>query len=294
LLLGKNGDDTFTFHPPADYAFAKAEVRLLSGRYDPGVRIKSKPSAGDPRRNRKIKVHWWYDGGPQPYVKYRLTATCRKAVVPKAKRALLVVCELAYGGASNLRQLYTWIETAGMTTVRAILGDDYRSISELKGPQATRSRFVRKLKSLTADSRNKAVDVVLMLHGLRNRLYFRDGGVNTTDLKSEIANNGPLAKLRACFSTACYGASHASDLVDAGFRVACGARGVYANGAWGIPTALRNWADEETFSKAVSQANNPAMIAIADRAAELIGFNGVDSHWIVRGTRSTRITSKAD
>jgi hypothetical protein len=291
--MGGQGDDTFTFDVPSGYEFRYCKASVVAGSQSPGVRVTKRPSAGDRRSDREIQVHWWFDGGGKPFIKYRVSAICNEAPlsIQKGNRALVIVSELTAVGSQNWQWLYQWLESMGPSTVRGILDDDYRTLSVLTGYDATRQKFIDHLRTIGSDSHNKAIDVVLMLHGLKNELYFQDGGINTDMLRADIQTLGLEDRLRACFSTACFGATHALDLVTAGFRVVCGARGSYANGAYGVPVALSSWAAGDTFRVATSKANNPTIVGVSDRLAQAAGFQEVDSHWVVVGNALTRITT---
>lgn len=291
---GGRGYDRFEFDVPSGYEFVRCEARVVAGRYAPGVQIAQRPSAGDRRSNCKVQVHWWFDGGSGPFIRYRLTATVQTAsAIDQRKRALLIVSDLAHLGTDKLKWLYEWLDSNGVRAIKQILHDDYSSVTELLEKDATISNFVGRLASLAGDPKNEAIDMVLMLHGLPGVLYFRGGDISLNALRDRIQALGLKNRLRACFSTACFGATHAPDWVDAGFSVACGARGAYANGAYGLGIALLKWAEGARFSDTVRAANNFAVIAVCDGLARIEGFDDVDSQWIVAGKANTRITSEA-
>ena len=292
--IGGRGYDRYEFDVPAGYEFVRCEARVVAGRYAPGVHIAQRPSAGDRRSNRKIQVQWWFDGGPRPFIRYKLTALVRTAsAIDQRRRALLIVSDLAHLGTDKLKWLYEWLDSNGVQAIKQILHDDYRSVTELLEEDATISNFVGTLASLARDPRNQAVDLVLMLHGLPGALCFRGGDIGLNALRDRIQAQDLKNRLRGCFSTACFGATHAPKWVDAGFRVVCGARGVYANGAYGLGIALLKWAEGARFSDTVRAANNFAVIAVCDGLARSVGFDDVDSQWIVTGKANTRITSEA-
>ena len=294
LGIGGRGYDRYEFDVPSGCEFVRCEARVVAGRYAPGVRIAQRPSAGDRKSNRKIQVQWWFDGGPRPFIRYKLAATVRTAsAIDQRKRALLIVSDLAHLGTEKLKWLYEWLDSTGVKAIRQILHDDYSSVTELLEEDATISNFVGTLASLAGDPRNEAVDLVLMLHGLPDVLCFRGGDISLNGLRDRIQAQDLKNRLRACFSTACFGATHAPKWVDAGFRVSCGARGVYANGAYGLGIALLKWAEGARFSDTVRAANNFAVIAVCDGLARAVGFDDVDSQWIVTGKANTRITSEA-
>ena len=246
-------------------------------------------------------MHWWFDGGERPFIKYRCTATFTDGAITRNQRALLVVCDLAYGGVQHFRKLYEWIESAGVMTVQLILNDDYKHVECLTGSAATSVNFVNSLAALAHKEGIKAVDAVLMLHGRKNEIVFRDramtGGTGGT-IRRDLGAKNLGAELRACFSTCCWGETVADDLVAAGFSVACGSKDVYANGAYGIPAALHNWASSETFAQAIAKANNQIIMAAADAIIKQVDplFATANSYWTISASKPSskfmRITSK--
>ena len=136
LGMGGKGDDTFKFDIPTGYQFAGFDARVLAGRYQQGVRVSERPGRGTTGKDNQAKVHWWFDGGSRPFIKYQATATFIDGVIEKEQRALLIVCDLAYGGAPQFKTLYEWVESAGLMTVEYLLKDDYKHVTSLAGPAA--------------------------------------------------------------------------------------------------------------------------------------------------------------
>lgn len=301
LGMGGKGDDRFSFDVPPGYQFTDFEARVLAGRYRPGVLVTNQPGRGTTGDNNKAGVHWWFEGGEQPFIKYRCTATFTNGIVTREQRALLVVCDLAYGAVQQFRQLYAWIESAGVMTVQHILNDDYAQVEYLVGPAATSANFVNTLDALAHKGGIEAVDAVLMLHGWRDEIVFRDraltGGEAGT-IRRDLSAKDLGARLRACFSTCCWGETVADDLVAAGFSVACGAKDVYANGAFGIPMALHTWASSQTFAQAIARANNQIIMTAADTIIRQVDpqFATANSYWTIAAAnpsdKSVRITSE--
>ncbi len=298
LGMGGKGDDMFKFDIPEGYQLAGFDAKVLAGQYQEGVRVSEKPGRGTTGQDNQAKVHWWFDGGARPFVKYRATATFIDGVIEKEQRALLIVCDLAHGGAQQFKTLYEWVENAGLMTVEYLLKDDYKHVTSLAGQAATATNFVNSLATLAGKQGIKAVDAVLLLHGQEDRIVFRDrsltGGAGGT-IRSELGAKNLGSQLRACFSTCCWGKTVADDLVAAGFRVACGAEDVYANGTYGIPAALHSWESGATFARAVANANNQTVLAVSDAIARRIdpSFATANSYWTISGKKYTRITSQA-
>ena len=298
LGMGGKDDDTFKFDIPKGYQFAGFDAKVLAGRHRPGVRVKKQPGHGTTGEGQQAKVHWWFDGGSHPFIKYRATATFVDGAIEKDQRALLVACDLVDEGLSQFKELYKWLEGLGPRTVLGLLENDYKHVASLVGADATSANFVNSLADLARSDGIRAVDAVLMLHGRKNGIYFRDrvltGGAGGT-IREKLGSINAGAVLRSCFSTCCWGETVADDLVAAGFRVACGAKDVYANGAYGIPVALATWKSGETFARAVAKANNQFVLAATDG---IIGhvhpmFATANSYWTISGKKTSRITSEA-
>jgi hypothetical protein len=212
--------------------------------------------------------------------------------VEKSNRDLLVVASLVTNGDPRYAWLYQFLNASAITLAQMALGMQYRQISVLSGPNATRANFTGKIQSLSSLSSVQALDVMLHLHGSRGTLWFADGSRSSSAVRTALGN-GTNPKLRLLYSTACYGGSHAADFIGAGFKVVNGARAVNANASYEYPVILGQWATGHTFSEAQTLGNDPTMRAIHDAAARAVGFTDVDSFKIVRGYGSTRISSSA-
>ena len=298
LGMGGKDDDTFKFDIPDGYQFAGFDAKVLAGRHRPGVRVTKQPGHGTTGDGQRAKVHWWFDGGSSPFIKYKATATYIDGAIEKEQRALLVACDLVDEGLSQFKALYKWLEGLGPKTVLGLLEDDYKHVASLVGDEATSTKFVSSLADLAHSDGIQAVDAVLMLHGRKHGIYFRDrvltGGEGGT-IRKELGAIDAGAVLRACFSTCCWGETVADDLVAAGFRVACGAMDVYANGAYGIPISLASWKSGETFASAVAKANNQAVLAVTDGLISHVhpAFTTANSYWTIAGKKTSRITTEA-
>ncbi len=212
--------------------------------------------------------------------------------VGKDDRVMLLVSNVA-GTAKKYRMLYRWLDDNAISVGQDMTADHYRKVSVLKGDQVTREAFVTRVRILAKSVGTQALDVFLNLHGLRDGLRFADGKARIESLADEIGALGLGHRLRLLYSTCCWGALHAPHFVDAGFKTASGAVGINANGPFDFPTQLSRWTKGSTYASAVNAANDPFMRLIHDRAAELIGFDDVDSTKVVEGVKSLRITSPA-
>ncbi len=219
--------------------------------------------------------------------------------INRNQRVLLVVNQLTQGVSENDRWLYRFIENSGQGTVRGILADDYRELVTLSDQSATKERFLNALQTLGAQPTVRAIDVILMLHGTTNHLFFHNGVYQTAVLAAEIAALSLSAKLRLAYSTACYGASHTDDLVRAGFTTAIGAVGVNANAAAEFPVLLQLWSVGWQIKDALAAGESPLTRFPADEAARIYARTNnapwadeVNSDKVLRGNDRIRITSE--
>ena len=93
-------------------------------------------------------------------------------------------------------------------------------------------------------------------------------------------------RLRFCYSTACYGASHAAGWRHFGFKVVAGARGVHCDSATSFPVFLWTWRQGTPFAASVHAANRADPWRGSDALARRLGFRDVDSHRLVHGLGS--------
>ena len=213
--------------------------------------------------------------------------------VKKEDRVLLVVANLATGGDERFQKLYEWLDANAVVVAKLLVGAQYRQIETLSGDDVTSTNFVDRLTNLAAEPETKAIDVFLVLHAFPGVLIFDDRPVATSELKQQIQAANLGGKLRLLYSVACYGATHARDFVDAGFRVASGSLGANANGPYDYPTQLLHWRNCDTYRLAVNRGNNPLFKAIHDTFAQAMGFDDVNSEKVIEGKKLTRIDSEA-
>ena len=213
--------------------------------------------------------------------------------VSKDERALLVVANLSDAGDARFQWLYRWLDANAVNVAELLMGAHYGRTETLTGANVTSSSFVQRITFLANEPGVKVVDVFLNLHGSPGRLYFDDGPLSSSSLSSEIKAANLKHRLRLLYSTSCYGATHCSDFVKAGFRIAGGALGVNANGTYDYPTQLYHWADDETYKAVVKAGNHRIGIMTHDTLARAFGFDDVNSKKIVEGKKYTRISSGA-
>ncbi len=213
--------------------------------------------------------------------------------ITKDDRVMLLVSNVA-GTAKKYELLYHWLDDNAISVGKDMTEATYRKVSVLKGDGVTREAFVTRVRILAKSVGTQALDVFLNLHGLRDGLKFADGKARIESLSAEIGDLGLGHRLRLLYSTCCWGALHAPYFVEAGFKTASGSVGINANGPFDFPTQLGRWTSGYTYESAVRAANNAFMRAIHDRAAELLGFDNVDSTKEIVGVKSLRITSNPD
>lgn len=172
------------------------------------------------------------------------------------QRGLVIISELVTAGRPEFREVYRWLQSNGAALPRNTIGHLYGTVRTLTGANATTTRFVSTLREVTSMSSIKEVDVILHLHGGPNRLYFANGSIRTSTLRDRIAALGAEKRLRALYSTACYGSTHADDFVSAGFTCASGAVAVNANSPIEFPVFLTMWASGFKFKDCINTAEN--------------------------------------
>lgn len=176
--------------------------------------------------------------------------------ITKSQRALLAITYLS--NSKDWWDGYNFVEASGMATIDFFLGSKYGTIEKLKNSNATKQKFLDKLKALGDKASIKAIDVIVMLHGTDEKLWFykndRDGMVEVTasSLATDINALGIGHKLRLLYSTACFGESHNNNFLNAGFATSVGAKAVNTNAATEFPIVLGMWANDQKISSAVS------------------------------------------
>lgn len=214
--------------------------------------------------------------------------------VQKNNRVLLIVVNLSSEEGSKLYGLYEWFDKNCISLANMVLGDHYREIVPLKDNVTSRF-FLERLINLANAPSHEAVDVILSLHGLNGKLCFGKERIPTKEISERLRAENLKNKLRLLYSGACYGNTHSADFIKAGFRVASGAIGVAANGAFDFPLQMYNWAKGETYEKAVKAGNLPIGIDISDGIARALGYdkNEVNSFKRIKGNKNTYINSPA-
>lgn len=309
--IGNKGDDVLSFDIPSGNEFVRCEI-TFTGKAYPGAYVVEQPAVGEVGNNKSVKVHWYYDGNvpanniighaivANPHIDYTVKFITQTSVsaVNMDQRALLVVNNITQGGAVQLSFLYTALDNLFPMATTAVLGNNYAVIQNLTGNNATFANFKQQLQVLGASSGITALDVFLLLHGLNGSLFFGNQNIPTSNIKNDLMGINLNDKLRWLYSLACFGASHAQDFIDGGFKVVEGALEVNANGTYDFPAQIRKWENGGTVEQAVNAGNNITMMRIHDTVAEAtlahLGMNySVNSMKIIRGIKSTTISSSA-
>ena len=202
-------------------------------------------------------------------------------MIAKEQRALIVVSQLTQGIPENQQWLYRFIEAAGRSVVEITLKNDYApdQYRALLDEMATTDHLVDTLAELGAMDGIQAIDLFVLLHGSPDRLEFQDGSWYTPSMATKLAGLSLSSKLRLVYSTACYGATHNDNFLQAGFKTAIGALGVNTNSAFELPMLLNLWALGKNLKDALRLGDKPATRRLADEAAKAYGRLG-DLPWV--------------
>jgi hypothetical protein len=213
--------------------------------------------------------------------------------VTREQRRLLIVSDVSVD-VKKWKWLYRWLDDNCIRLGKQMARRRYRSVSTLKAGEVSREALVTRMRYLSKTVGTQALDVFLNMHGRRDALKFVDGWIKVESVAEELAELNLGHRFRLLYSMACYGADHAPLWVEAGFKTASGAVGVNANGTYDYPVQIAKWRDGRTYESAVRAGNNGFMRTIHDEAAELAGFDDVDSEKVIVGVKSLTITSPAD
>ena len=227
--------------------------------------------------------------------------------VAQANRELVQITFLSDGLTDPAeRFLYEFIETGSNALVDLHLANAYRRIHRITGNQATLANMISKLDLAASRSSTLAVDLVLCTHGgTRSRLFFKDGEKTGTQVKDAIIAGISAArrnKLRIVFSTACFGNSHNSKWIQAGFKVVSGSEGIYADSQASMSPFMHAWSQEKTFEDCINKANAGDIGNVADNLAKEFYrakdradlADLVNSNRLIRGNHFIRIYSSPE
>lgn len=218
-----------------------------------------------------------------------------RADIPVTDRALIVISNLSSQGAPILRGMYRAEEWKAVRVSVSYSADSYRQIRVIYPQEATRENFLNAIEDFELDTTVQAIDVIVYLHGKREKLCFMDTPdcYSMSDLARDVrelrsdAGEGPR-KLRALYSDACWGKTHNDEWIQAGFKVVAGAVDQDANKTIDLKKFLRAWTAGSTYRRAIQKANS------AWYAKPLDWFIGGNSRKVMSGRVEMSIDSHVD
>lgn len=232
------------------------------------------------------------------------------SAVSTNQRVLVVVTELDSHGFPELRPMYAALEELTKMTTEGLLGNVYDKVEIITNRDATLSRFKEKIVELVRDQDVKAVDVILSLHGLKNKLAFDDKTWKMEDMVSEFKKASTIEdrvarilmrkKLRMIYNLSCYGSSHRQAFLDIGFKAANGSVGVNANSELEFAPALIAWRSGVGFKDSFSLSNTNTALLATDEPIKALGelmnnaLKDTDSRKLFSGNQSIKISSDAN
>jgi hypothetical protein len=143
--------------------------------------------------------------------------------------------------------------------------------------------FIANIRAETARDSIKAVDVFVFLHGEPNKLWFYEGSVSSDQLGKDILAAATRGKLRFAYNTACFGATHLQNFLNAGFTEAVGAIAINSNAATEYPVLLEFMSLGQAFSLGISAGNVPQSNETWDAIARASGLSPVNSQKNIGG-----------
>ncbi|GAB4019536.1 MAG: hypothetical protein Fur0010_21560 [Bdellovibrio sp.] len=142
-----------------------------------------------------------------------LITSAEAASIATRDRVLVVVTELDTHGFPEFRTMYSALEELTKFSVDDLLGSFYYKIEIIADREATVPALKRKLQELVRDQDVKAVDVILSLHGLPNKLAFEDRVWKMEDMVAEFKKSTTMEdrvarilmrkKLRMLYNLSC-------------------------------------------------------------------------------------------
>jgi hypothetical protein len=208
--------------------------------------------------------------------------------VRAGERGLIVYSEFS-NTSDQHKVLYEFVEKSGIALALAIRLQ-YNKFVILSGHNAYSQDFIGALKNMAASE--DELDVFMHMHGSPNQMYFNDTK-SSNELRSDIQKLGIGKKLRMFYTTACYGSTHAEDMVAAGFSCAAGAVGVNANSAVEYPEFLTLWSTGTSFKDCIAKSRNRGLSEPFENKAVQMGFRDVNSDKRVYGNGNVTITTNA-
>lgn len=213
---------------------------------------------------------------------------------PRNRRILLLVNSLSKYSTGAWQLIYSFTEASAIVVTQNVLGDDYKSITVIKGQNATKARFLAALQAAATTSGVTAVDVFCQLHGTNGRFYFYDNPVLASVLRNDILALNLPDKLRLFYNTGCYGDSqNRPAMIEAGFAATIGSVAINCTGATEFPTFCSMWQNGNTVKKVMATADLPAQRVIQDGLAKAMQpiFSDANSKKLIRGNANLTIST---
>lgn len=225
-------------------------------------------------------------------------------LVRRNERVLVIFSEFREETESKamMTRLYHFIEGAGISMPSGILAASYDRILPVTGPSATLNELVDTLQDALSDRDIDELDLMWHGHGTEAddgtcSYSMADGYTTAADIGAAIEGLDEQ-RLRMFYTTACYGAALAEEMVESGFSVGAGALGVNTNSTLEFPIFLKNWAAMMPFGVALGDAFNRSRWRVSDNAVKLADrsgrFSDTNSVKATFGDRATNIRSNAD
>ena len=179
-----------------------------------------------------------------------------------------------------LGNMYRFVEDQSVSIANKHLSRNYASVTTVVGRNATPASLVQALKRAAQPSGIKAVDLIFATHGTDQNVSFQPGvRASSSKIATDIQNaltGRERAKLRAVFSTACFGRTHNADWLNAGFKTVAGANQIYTDSAFSYEPMLAAWGRGRPFRSAITAANNADDRDVFDSAFD----TAITNKWI--------------
>ena len=226
-------------------------------------------------------------------------------IVRRHERVLVVFSEFIEENENKKikERLYGFIEKSGIALPYAICRVAYDRIITVTGSGATLTEHTETLGDALSDADVEDVDLIWHGHGVEKegggtKSSMGGGYVTRSDICAAIDGLNADDRLRMFYTTACYGAALAEEMVDAGFSVGAGAIAVNTNSTIEFPLFLKNWAAGMPFGLALADGFKQSRWRATDHSIKILAQGTVladtDSVKETFGDRATNIRSNGD
>jgi hypothetical protein len=214
-----------------------------------------------------------------------------KPTIKKEQRHLVQIITLS--AASNDKMLYDVIEFGARAVIAGLGAPHYQGYTLLERGNATLEGLTEALGRVASQAETRAIDLIFCTHGSTEKVTFHpDVRTSIEDVSASLLglSAGQRKKFRSVFSTACFGGTHLDAWLDAGFKVASGSVGIYADSALSTPAFLASWSAGLSFGQGIQAANASDIGDFQDQLARgWFKSNGsASSAARVNSTRETR------